>query len=1256
MWYFAKIRPILFLILLMTTSIKDSFSQKEAYNWYFGGYAALNFSSGEAVSIDNSAMLTWNGCASLSDTAGNLLFYSNGEEIWNRNHQVMPNGDSLKGNSGATQSAMAVPVPGMTNKYYLFTIGQYDFQSGSGFGCYYSMIDMDLDGGLGNIISDKKNIFLLGSDSALQVIMAVAHANHNDYWLIVRNFSKINSFKSYLIDNSGLHQEPIVSNCIYDRSPLEANGTSKVSPDGKYYLYSISSWVNNNTRTNELYTFDNRVGELTPVFAFSSIPDDPYFTWGAEFSANSEFLYLSIESARFPPLVYHNLIKQFDIGKINNVDIFESSSIVLYTEEIENDFKQMQIAPDGKIYIDQVATGSSNYMSRINFPSQTGALSSFEKNAVELIRGNCSDGLPTFIQSFFVRFNWTGNCLGDETKFKSWFLPVPDSIRWEFGDVGSGLQNTSNILNPIHTFTSNGTYSVKAIAYYSNGHTEESTREVLITAYPSFNLGEDIEVCPGTEVVLNPGLLLGNYLWSNGATSTTINITEPDTYWLRVENTNGCASTDTIMLENYGISSLDETNLIIAPTTCGGSTGAISGLQVIGQAPFLIQWRASGSPLSNSLDIFHLGAGLYELNVTDSFGCTNIVATYAISDAGNILIDTVSATPAYCGNDDGTLHVKAISGLGSMLQYFIKTGANTLSQWHNGDFTGLASGIYYVWVSDSSRCISVYPRIILIDDITASAIDSVSSTPAYCGNRDGTISIAVAQGLGIMLHYFIKTGNDTISQWSSGEFAGLAEGAYSVWVSDSSGCISEYPDIILIDELEVPVVASAASTPESIAGSDGTITVIVTDTGLTYSLNGAAPVSSGYFTGLVAGTYSMTVVNPFGCDTTFSVTVGQMIGYKLSAIAGNGTACLGKVAKAPLLVRNFRHVSAFETTLNYDKLSIICNNYIPDSQLSDSLEVTLYPSTGTIKATWKGASPLTLPDSAQLMQLVFGSLQPGSSNLQWDISPGISHFSDSTGADIQVIYTMGLVFINDPPVINAAPNRICEGDTLILSPTVDKGTGTISYNWETPNGPVADARTIIKANATLQDSGPYTLRVMDTVNCADTAIIYVTVVPTPASGFEADTIYFENERQLVATPGYASYAWNTGETTNAIRVTDEGWYHVNILTPEGCSVTDSTMMLWAFVPISVPNAFSPNGNGLNDRFRAITYPEKITSFSLFVYNQWGGLVYQSTDISSGWDGTYAGMPAPAGMYAYTLTYGNKVGNSRTVRGTVMLVR
>jgi gliding motility-associated-like protein len=316
----------------------------------------------------------------------------------------------------------------------------------------------------------------------------------------------------------------------------------------------------------------------------------------------------------------------------------------------------------------------------------------------------------------------------------------------------------------------------------------------------------------------------------------------------------------------------------------------------------------------------------------------------------------------------------------------------------------------------------------------------------------------------------------------------------------------------------------------------------------------------------------------------------------------------------------------------------------------------LFPSTGTIKATWKGDLPLTLPDNSELVQFVFGSLQPGSSSLQWDISPGISHFSDSTGADLQVIYTMGRVLINDPPVISGAPMSICEGDTLILSPTVDKGTGTISYNWDTPNGPIAGTRTIVKANATLLDSGPYTLRVIDTVNCADTAIINVKVVPPPAAGFENDTIYFENERQLIATPGYSNYIWNTGDTSNTILVNTEGWYIVNMLTPEGCSASDSAMMLWAFVPLSIPNAFSPNGNGLNDHFRAITYPEKITSFSLFVYNQWGSIVYQSTDIKSGWDGSYLGEPSPAGMYAYTLTYGNKVGNSRTLRGTVLLVR
>src|SRR6185436_120483 len=99
------------LILLFSFTV---YSQHEADNWYFGTHAGLNFFNGTATPIVGSAMDTNEGCATISDNNGNLLFYTDGVTVWDHNHQVMQNGTGLMGGISSTQSSICIPLPGST--------------------------------------------------------------------------------------------------------------------------------------------------------------------------------------------------------------------------------------------------------------------------------------------------------------------------------------------------------------------------------------------------------------------------------------------------------------------------------------------------------------------------------------------------------------------------------------------------------------------------------------------------------------------------------------------------------------------------------------------------------------------------------------------------------------------------------------------------------------------------------------------------------------------------------------------------------------------------------------------------------------------------------------------------------------------------------------------------------------------------------------------------------------------------------------
>src|SRR6218665_366331 len=141
---------VLFIFLFFSQLL---FSQGEANIWYFGAHAGLDFNSGSPVALPGSAILTTEGCATISNSAGNLLFYTDGIKVWNRLQAVMPNGTGLTGDPSSTQSGIIVPKPGSSTVYYVFTVDDI----GGPNGLRYSEVDMSLAGGLGDVVAATKN-------------------------------------------------------------------------------------------------------------------------------------------------------------------------------------------------------------------------------------------------------------------------------------------------------------------------------------------------------------------------------------------------------------------------------------------------------------------------------------------------------------------------------------------------------------------------------------------------------------------------------------------------------------------------------------------------------------------------------------------------------------------------------------------------------------------------------------------------------------------------------------------------------------------------------------------------------------------------------------------------------------------------------------------------------------------------------------------------------------------------------------------
>ena len=251
----------LFLILCVAISLNAK-AQKEANNWYFGNGAGITFNSGSPVPISGSQLFTTEGCSSISDANGNLLFYTDGITVWNQNHLAMPNGNGLNGNVSSTQSALIVQKPGSQNLYYIFVI-DIDFR--------YSIVDMSLQGGLGDV-SQKNSLILAGCASEKQC--ATYHSNGNDIWIMMHTMNS-NIFNAYLLTSSGLTMTPVVSTIgMVHSSPY---GQMKFSPNGN----RLALGVYNTGPVMELFDFDKSTGLVSNNLPITTTYQQCY---GLEFS------------------------------------------------------------------------------------------------------------------------------------------------------------------------------------------------------------------------------------------------------------------------------------------------------------------------------------------------------------------------------------------------------------------------------------------------------------------------------------------------------------------------------------------------------------------------------------------------------------------------------------------------------------------------------------------------------------------------------------------------------------------------------------------------------------------------------------------------------------------------------------------------------------------------------------------------------------------------------------------------------------
>ncbi|SEQ69725.1 gliding motility-associated C-terminal domain-containing protein [Hyunsoonleella jejuensis] len=465
------------LLLLFTFSVLNNtthlLAQNNTNHWYFGENAGLLFDfQNDPQVLTDGAMIAQNPCATMSDKDGSLLFYTNGTNIWNRNHNIMVNG-ALVGTLGTggpiitepniLLNVIIIPVTDNPELYYVFTITTAD-------GLRYSIVDMSQGNGLGEVT--VKNRTLL-PDGGIGKLTAVHHSDGKSIWLMTTKKNEDDEFTSfycYKINTNGDIGSPIITNNVFYEGLQE--GQMKFSPDGtklacaNYRPQSLNNHLS-------VFDFNSETGvvsykrNLLTSFVFFEVVS----AFGVEFSNDSKFLYATLirqgmyveNSNEFQPeTLRKNLLYQYDLSNFNP----QQNWFSIHEEINALTAAGLQLAKNGKIYraltIKDIQ-GISN-LGVVNSPELFEVEANYVNNAINLGSTKSRLGLPTFIQSYFrTRILAENACLGEGIPMEiDTYGEITDAI-WDFGDG-----TTSNIVNPEHVYTTAGNYKVEATITVNN--------------------------------------------------------------------------------------------------------------------------------------------------------------------------------------------------------------------------------------------------------------------------------------------------------------------------------------------------------------------------------------------------------------------------------------------------------------------------------------------------------------------------------------------------------------------------------------------------------------------------------------------------------------------------------------------------------------------------------------------------------------------------------------------------------------------
>ena len=828
------------------------------------------------------------------------------------------------------------------------------------------------------------------------------------------------------------------------------------------------------------------------------------------------------------------------------------------------------------------------------------------------------------------------------------------------------IESTTIVTNDIITICQGGSAVIHGntetvAATYSQTFTSGSgcdsiaNVDLVVNPLPTPIITGPLSYCQGADVTLDAGGPYIGYSWSTGGTNQTLTTTSNTGIIVTVEDANNCFGTSP---------SVDVIELL--PVVTNSSVNICQG--------------GSTMIFGNSESV----AGVYsQVNVAAN-GCDSTSNVTLIVDASPV-IDVINFTEENClGDNDGTIDVvSVISGSGNYSYSW-----DIIPDPATASVNSLSPGTYTVTVTDINTTCQVTGATTL----NAAAIccdvviDTTSTTSPSCGQATGVIVATATGGDGVYM-YSIDGGPFV----GSGTFNGLVAGNYQITVQDGSGVCNDVMDVVLVDLL-APTISSVTAT-NLLCNNDnsGTITVVATGgTGiLTYTATvGGTSVNNttGSFTGLAAGNYVITVTDENTCSVTGNAIIAEPT---IVTIATNPTNvdCFGDATGAIEVIGgggtptySYSIDNGVTWSLGNTFTSLTAQNYnviVRDDNNCESV-VTVTPITEPtqVSVVVNGTDEVCFNAcDGELSWVANGGTAPytfsyngtnTTSSPIFNLCPNNYNYilTDDLGCSVSGTQIIAPAIEIIPGVITVVDDG-CE-DNCSGEVTITSNTG-VNY---TLNG-ISDPNGIFTGVC----SGVYTIDISDANNCVVTATVVVGTMPQTEASFTMSSTTIttiDNEIEFINNSTNASvYIWTISgpdgysetyneEDINHTFPTDTGSYLICLtaINPTGCTdVICRTINVQEGEVLYVPNTFTPDGDEFNQTFRAYASGIDIYDFEMLIFNRWGEVIWESHDVSVGWDGTFHGRMVQDGMYNWKITFKDLYNDDRkTHYGHVNIMR